>query len=730
MTTPDRRGRIQPPNLDDRTWQDLVDEMTALIDVYAPQWTDRTPSDLGMTLIELFAALGEGVIYRLNQVPDKNYLAMLGLLGVKRDPAIPAQTYLTFASSAPVTVPAGAQAQTQTVERETPVIFETDEDVRVLPTVLTAALLVGPYATGATSTTYRNVSAVLIGPPTSPLLLVVPPGQAVQLCLGFDRSVTADISLGLRMYHSLAEEATVATGWAWSVGSDEPLTWPAAASVVDRTDSLRRDGAVRIPPPGNWTAQRAAGPDNTHPWKSVTPADPADAVTDALFWLRVQIANTAAPPSGRPLAVSIDRLLFNAAPARTALTISTPEVLGRGTGEPFQVFELAHRPLFRRPGALTPLDHLIVEVGGTQWSLAENLPPGAGEFYRVDPVLGQIQFGNSRPGLRPGEEGHGTVPAAGAEIRAVRYRYVDSGGAGNVPHSRVTVPGSTRSAAVPAGVTVTNLGAARYGVDEQPVEDTLRRAPERLKTRDRAVTVDDYEFLVSAADRGIRIHRCLTPRSQTADMPGPAAGAPPTWRAGDPWTFAGILRSPGSVNVIIVPDGSATVPRPEPTEDQVRQVRSYLEARRDLTAQLTVHGPRYLPVIVKADILIWPEARDAGVIAADVEAAALADVRRFLHPTSGGRAGAGWQIGEPLLTSDLFSAIAPPDDVGYIGLLEVRPDIPLYHFPPLNPTGTATNYDPARERPVPLDPFGPSVRVADYELVCAADTHEIRARPA
>ena len=122
MTTPDRRGRIQPPNLDDRTWQDLVDEMTALIDVYAPQWTDRTPSDLGMTLIELFAALGEGVLYRLNQVPDKNYLAMLDLLGVKRDPASPAQTYLTFTTSTGVvTVPAGTQAQTQTVERENPV---------------------------------------------------------------------------------------------------------------------------------------------------------------------------------------------------------------------------------------------------------------------------------------------------------------------------------------------------------------------------------------------------------------------------------------------------------------------------------------------------------------------------------------------------------------------------------------------------------------------------------
>ena len=59
MTFESSRGRIMPPNLDDRTWQDLVDEMTGLIPKYAPQWTDRNPSDLGIALIELFAWLAE-----------------------------------------------------------------------------------------------------------------------------------------------------------------------------------------------------------------------------------------------------------------------------------------------------------------------------------------------------------------------------------------------------------------------------------------------------------------------------------------------------------------------------------------------------------------------------------------------------------------------------------------------------------------------------------------------
>jgi len=89
MTLESRRGRIIPPDLDDRTWQDLVDEMRALIPKYAPQWTDHNPSDIGITLIELFAYLVEGLIFRLNQVPDKHYVEFLNLLGLTRDPAVP-----------------------------------------------------------------------------------------------------------------------------------------------------------------------------------------------------------------------------------------------------------------------------------------------------------------------------------------------------------------------------------------------------------------------------------------------------------------------------------------------------------------------------------------------------------------------------------------------------------------------------------------------------------------
>src|SRR2546421_11928753 len=112
------RGRIQAPDLDDRTWQDFVDEARALIPKYAPQWTDHNPSDLGITLIELFAFLVEGLTYRLNQVPEKNYLAFLNLLGITRDPPTPARVYLTFVANPPMppVVPKGSRAQTASSE--------------------------------------------------------------------------------------------------------------------------------------------------------------------------------------------------------------------------------------------------------------------------------------------------------------------------------------------------------------------------------------------------------------------------------------------------------------------------------------------------------------------------------------------------------------------------------------------------------------------------------------
>ena len=71
------------PNLDDRRFQDLVDDAKRLIQQRCPEWTDHNVSDPGVTLIETFAWMTDLLLYRLNRVPDRNYIKFLELIGVR-----------------------------------------------------------------------------------------------------------------------------------------------------------------------------------------------------------------------------------------------------------------------------------------------------------------------------------------------------------------------------------------------------------------------------------------------------------------------------------------------------------------------------------------------------------------------------------------------------------------------------------------------------------------------
>ncbi|MBE5231750.1 MAG: hypothetical protein INR81_22710 [Microcystis aeruginosa PMC 728.11] len=71
---------LELPNLDDRTYEDLVAEALRLIPNYAPEWTNYNPSDPGITLIEMFAYLTEMLLYRQNRITDDNLRTFLRLL--------------------------------------------------------------------------------------------------------------------------------------------------------------------------------------------------------------------------------------------------------------------------------------------------------------------------------------------------------------------------------------------------------------------------------------------------------------------------------------------------------------------------------------------------------------------------------------------------------------------------------------------------------------------------
>ena len=71
---------IPLPELDDRTWDQLVAESRALIPTHDRSWTDHNPADPGITLIELLAWLTEMLLFRLDRLPDAYYRNFLRLL--------------------------------------------------------------------------------------------------------------------------------------------------------------------------------------------------------------------------------------------------------------------------------------------------------------------------------------------------------------------------------------------------------------------------------------------------------------------------------------------------------------------------------------------------------------------------------------------------------------------------------------------------------------------------
>ena len=92
---------LPAPNLDDRRFQDLVDDAKRLVQQRCPEWTDHNVSDPGVTLIELFAWMTDQLLYRLNRVPDRNYVKFLELIGVRLFPPTAARAPVTFWLSAP-----------------------------------------------------------------------------------------------------------------------------------------------------------------------------------------------------------------------------------------------------------------------------------------------------------------------------------------------------------------------------------------------------------------------------------------------------------------------------------------------------------------------------------------------------------------------------------------------------------------------------------------------------
>jgi Baseplate J-like protein len=138
----------QAPRIDPRTFDAILEEARRLAPAYTPEWAAREESGAGAALLKIFAKLLEGIIRRLNDVPLKNFIAFLEMVGIKLLPALPARAPLSFHLSTgakeAVVIAARSQAAASPPGEAEPVVFETERTILATPAKLRAVFSLVP----------------------------------------------------------------------------------------------------------------------------------------------------------------------------------------------------------------------------------------------------------------------------------------------------------------------------------------------------------------------------------------------------------------------------------------------------------------------------------------------------------------------------------------------------------------------------------------------------------
>ena len=140
-------GNNYVPSVDytSRDYASILADMTTLIPNFSPAWTNRDPADFGMTILELFAYMGDLLNYYIDRSANESFittatqrqsvLQLAKLLGYTPADSTPATVTLTFinSSASPITVPALTQVATSLIANATTsqIIYETDSAVTV-----------------------------------------------------------------------------------------------------------------------------------------------------------------------------------------------------------------------------------------------------------------------------------------------------------------------------------------------------------------------------------------------------------------------------------------------------------------------------------------------------------------------------------------------------------------------------------------------------------------------
>ncbi len=644
------------PNLDDRRFQDLVDEAKRQIPKYCPNWTDHNVSDPGITLIELFAWMTEQFIYRLNQVPDKNFITFLDLIGAKLEPARPAKGDVTFMLAAAPTpgrriiIPALAEVATERTETEEAVIFTTNREAEVIPPQLRWVLTTVNTALPEEEMEFVDGNVTLTG--TAPLVIwerTPKPENAIYF--GFDADISAHV-LTLRFDCQAAGIGIDPKNppWKWEVWLGNEFQWEEVRVIADTTGGMNGPGEVTFSLPYACQPHRFSARE-AHTWLRCSPR-PKDPLEPGATYVQ--------SPSMRHVeafTIGISLPVTHAQPVG-------PEILGTSDAMPAQKFKLLHNNVLQFQGSDEVVQVSVKEGEWETWTRVDDFGDSGptDKHYTFDPISGLVEFGPSiraRDGTAPQK---GAIPPMGATIRVLRYR-IGGGIRGNIAENRVKILKTT----IPSVASVTNREPITGGLEAQSLDEAKLRAPALLRTRHRAVTADDFEHLAAEVE-GVGRVRCLSPDSE---LPGGS-------------------KSPGCVSLLVIPSQPAlegeelrnhfklhesllhTENREEIektvqviqqklrlTDETRERLRQYLDARRLLTARFEIYEPNYVWIMVQANVKPVPKAEPDRVFTAVKTA-----LYRYLHPLYGGD-GHGWPFGQPLTIDKVYALIQSVPGVEY-----------------------------------------------------------------
>jgi predicted phage baseplate assembly protein len=679
---------ILPPSLDDRRFDDLVEELIARIPAHTPEWTNPRLGDPGRTLIELFAWLGDALLYRANLIPERQRLVFLKLLGMGLQPAQPARGIVGLAFAQDTELGAHTLAPGGTLKAAVP--FETLAETTVLPVsaecyikrrissaeaarrsdmlqglarihrisgALKAYETTPVFAQGRASAQGVDVFAqsadralwiALLAPKAPKAEQQGATNDAARSALGGgDTALPALLSVGVvpavkppALFEDVTTPAPVPVLWELTTRGrteldTDYLTLPVAAGS-DTSGGLARAGTLRLRLPDEsliWAPSNDVGV-NPHAGVGDAPPrlDDPERAARLVAWLRLR------PASGQQvLHLPLTWLGVNAVEIDQRATLAG-RVLGTSSGAADQQFTL--------PMGSVDAASLQVEVeapgrGYEAWTRVDDLgalsadPQVARDAaaYELDAEAGTLRLGD---GVR------GKVPEPGMRVRLARGRF-GGGRSGNLPAGSLAELNARRIDGLPAPpIQVLQPLALAGGEDAETLVLAERRIPARLRHRDRAVTEEDYRRLALEAP-AVDVGRVeVLPRFKPRDRR---------------------FNVPGVVSVLALPAAAlAPAPNPRPDRPFIERLHAYLSARTPLATELYVIGCDYVAVGVSVAIAIR-EGFTRDKVLLDVREA----LRRLLWPLApGGLDGQGWPLGRAVRSRELEVEVSRVDGVDEI----------------------------------------------------------------